>query len=58
MGIIGDGCRSQEHIGNFGQRADVEIIALADPQERSIKEAIAEIKKYNHHFPEPSVVFI
>ena len=53
IGIIGSGFRSQEHIGNFCQRADVEIIALADPQERSITEAIAEIKKYNR--PDPVV---
>jgi predicted dehydrogenase len=53
IGIIGSGFRSQEHIGNFCQRPDVEITALADPQERSIKEAITEIKKYNR--PEPAV---
>ena len=53
VGIIGSGFRSQEHIGNFCQRPDVEIIALADPQERSITEAIAEIKKYNR--PDPVV---
>ena len=53
IGIIGSGFRSQEHIGNFCQRKDVEIVALADPQERSIGEAIAEIKKYNR--PDPAV---
>ncbi len=53
IGIIGAGFRSHEHIGNFCQRPDVEIIALADPQQRSIDEAIAEIKKYNR--PEPAV---
>ena len=53
IGIIGSGFRSQEHIGNFCQRPDVEIIALADPQERSINEAIAEIKKFGR--PEPIV---
>ena len=53
IGIIGSGFRSQEHIGNFCQRPDVEIVALADPQDRSIKEAIAEIKKYNR--PDPVV---
>ena len=53
IGIIGAGFRSHEHIGNFCQRPDVVIIALADPQERSINEAIAEIKKYNR--PDPVV---
>ncbi|MBL0057039.1 MAG: Gfo/Idh/MocA family oxidoreductase [Chitinophagaceae bacterium] len=53
IGIIGSGFRSQEHIGNFCQRPDVEVVALADPQERSINEAIAEIKKFNR--PEPAV---
>lgn len=53
IGIIGSGFRSQEHIGNFCQRPDTEVVALADPQERSINEAIAEIKKYNR--PEPAV---
>lgn len=51
IGIIGSGFRSQEHIGNFCQRPDVEVIALADPQERSINEANAEIRKYGR--PEP-----
>lgn len=51
IGIIGSGFRSHEHIGNFCQRPDVEVIALADPQERSINEANAEIKKYGR--PEP-----
>lgn len=53
IGIIGAGLRSHEHIGNFCQRPDVEITALADPQERSIREALAEIKKYNR--PEPAI---
>jgi len=53
IGIIGSGFRSQEHIGNFCQRPDVEVVALADPQERSINEAIAEIKKFGR--PEPVV---
>ncbi len=53
IGIIGSGFRSQEHIGNFCQRPDVEVVALADPQQRSINEAIAEIKKYNR--PEPAI---
>jgi predicted dehydrogenase len=53
IGIIGAGLRSHEHIGNFCQRPDVEVTALADPQERSIREALAEIKKYGR--PEPAV---
>lgn len=53
LGIIGAGFRSHEHIGNFCQRPDVELIAIADPQQRSINEALAEIKKFNR--PEPAV---
>ncbi len=53
IGIIGAGFRSQEHIGNFCQRPDVQITAIADPQERSIKDAVAEIVKYNR--PEPAI---
>ncbi len=53
VGFIGSGFRFQEHVGNFCQRPDTEVVALADPQERSINEAIAEIKKYNR--PEPAV---
>ena len=53
VGFIGTGLRFQEHVGNFCQREDTEVVAIADPQERSINEAIAEIKKYGR--PEPAV---
>ena len=53
MGIIGAGFRSHEHMGNFLQREDVEIIAIADPQQRSIDEALKVFKEYKR--PEPVV---
>ncbi len=53
IGIIGSGFRSQEHMGNFLQRDDVEITAIADPQQRSVDEAVDIFKKYNR--PEPVV---
>ncbi len=51
VGIIGAGFRSHEHLSNFLQRKDVEVIALADPQERSINEALEVFKKYNAKEP-------
>ena len=36
IGIIGAGFRSHEHMGNFLQRDDVTITAIADPQQRSV----------------------
>lgn len=53
IGIIGVGFRSHEHMGNFLQREDVEITAIADPQQRSISDALKVFKKYNR--PEPAV---
>ncbi len=53
IGIIGAGFRSHEHMGNFLQRDDVEITAIADPQQRSVDEALSVFKKYNR--PEPAV---
>jgi predicted dehydrogenase len=53
IGIIGTGLRSHEHMGNFLQRPDVEIVAIADPQQRSIDEALKVFKEYNK--PEPVV---
>jgi len=53
MGIIGAGFRSHEHMGNFLQREDVDIIAIADPQQRSIDAALKVFKEYNR--PEPVV---
>jgi predicted dehydrogenase len=53
VGIIGTGLRSHEHMGNFLQRPDVEIVAIADPQQRSIDEALKVFKEYNK--PEPVV---
>ncbi len=51
IGMIGVGFRSHEHMGNFLQREDVEIIAFADPQQRSIDEALKEYKKYRKNEP-------
>ncbi|MBP6430593.1 MAG: Gfo/Idh/MocA family oxidoreductase [Ferruginibacter sp.] len=51
IGMIGVGFRSHEHMGNFLQRDDVEIIAFADPQQRSIDEALKEYKKYRTNEP-------
>lgn len=51
IGIIGAGFRSHEHMGNFLQREDVEITAIADPQQRSIEEALAIFKKYEKTSP-------
>ena len=53
IGMIGVGLRSHEHMGNFLQRDDVDIIAVADPQQRSITEALQVFKQYNR--PEPVV---
>lgn len=53
VGMIGVGFRSHEHMGNFLQREDVEITAIADPQPRSIMEALPFFKKYNR--PEPAI---
>lgn len=53
IGIIGVGLRSHEHMGNFLQRPDVEITAIADPQQRSIDEALKIFKQYNR--PEPAI---
>lgn len=53
IGIIGVGLRSHEHMGNFLQRDDVEITAIADPQQRSIDEALAVFKQYNR--PQPAI---
>lgn len=51
IGIIGAGLRSHEHMGNFLQREDVEITAIADPQQRSIDEALQVFKQYNRPAP-------
>jgi predicted dehydrogenase len=53
IGMIGVGFRSHEHMGNFLQRDDVEITAIADPQQRSITEALKVFKRYNR--PEPAI---
>jgi len=53
IGIIGTGLRSHEHMGNFLQREDVEITAIADPQQRSIDEALKVFAAYNR--PEPAL---
>ena len=51
VGIIGVGFRSHEHMGNFLQRDDVEITAIADPQQRSIDDALKVFKRYNRPIP-------
>lgn len=51
IGIIGAGFRAHEHMKNFFQRDDVEITAIADPQQRSIEEALNIFKKYNRPAP-------
>lgn len=51
IGMIGVGLRSHEHMGNFLQRDDVDIVAIADPQQRSITEALEVFKKYNRNNP-------
>jgi len=53
IGMIGVGFRSHEHMGNFLQRDDVDIVAIADPQQRSINDALKVFKKYNR--PEPAI---
>lgn len=51
IGMIGVGFRSHEHMGNFLQREDVDVIAIADPQQRSIDDALKVFKKYNRNVP-------
>ncbi len=51
IGMIGVGFRSHEHMGNFLQRNDVEITAIADPQQRSIDDALKVFTKYNRAKP-------
>jgi predicted dehydrogenase len=51
IGIIGTGLRSHEHMGNFLQREDVEITAIADPQQRSIDEALKVFTEYKKPAP-------
>jgi predicted dehydrogenase len=53
IGIIGAGFRSHGHMGHFLQRDDVAVTAIADPQQRSIDEALQVFKKYGR--PEPAV---
>lgn len=45
MGIIGTGMRGQNHIEMMLERADVDIVALADPDPRMLADALALIKK-------------
>jgi predicted dehydrogenase len=51
IGMIGVGLRSHEHMGNFLSREDVDIVAIADPQQRSITEALTVFKTYNRPAP-------
>lgn len=45
IGIIGTGMRGQNHIKMMLERADVDIVALADPDPRMLADALALIKK-------------
>lgn len=45
IGIIGTGMRGQNHIEMMLERADVDIVALADPDPRMLADALALIKK-------------
>src|SRR5437868_206956 len=51
VGIIGSGFRSQEHMGNFLQREDVDVVAIADPQQRSIDDVLPLFKQYKRSDP-------
>lgn len=53
IGIIGSGFRSHEHLSNFLQREDVDVTAIADPQQRSIDEVLKVFTKYNR--PQPAI---
>lgn len=45
IGIVGTGMRGQNHIEMMLERADVDIVALADPDPRMLSDALALIKK-------------
>ncbi|MEP6616406.1 MAG: Gfo/Idh/MocA family oxidoreductase [Ginsengibacter sp.] len=51
IGMIGVGFRSHEHMGNFLQREDVDVVAIADPQQRSIDDALKTFIKYKRPMP-------
>jgi predicted dehydrogenase len=51
IAIIGAGFRSHEHLQNFFQRDDVEVTAIADPQQRSIDEALKVFATYKKSMP-------
>ncbi|MEY4350377.1 MAG: hypothetical protein RL078_424, partial [Bacteroidota bacterium] len=53
LGFIATGFRGQTHIEEMLKRNDVEIIALADPNPRMIKDALALIEKAGK--PSPAV---
>ncbi|MEY3087531.1 MAG: hypothetical protein RLZ93_1457, partial [Bacteroidota bacterium] len=53
LGFIATGFRGQTHIEEMLKRIDVEIIALADPDPRMIKDALALIEKAG--LPAPAV---
>ncbi|MFN7540980.1 MAG: Gfo/Idh/MocA family protein [Bacteroidota bacterium] len=45
VGIIGTGMRGQNHIEMMLERSDVDIVALADPDQRMLADALTLIKK-------------
>jgi predicted dehydrogenase len=51
IGMIAVGLRGQSHLEEWLQRDDVEIVAMADPQERMLKDALELVKKYNRKEP-------
>ena len=53
LGFIATGFRGQTHIEEMLKRSDVDIIALADPDPRMIKDALALIEKAGR--PAPAV---
>lgn len=51
IGMIAVGLRGQSHLEEWLQRDDVEIVAMADPQERMINDSLALVKKYGKKEP-------
>ena len=51
VGIIGVGMRGQNHLAMMLQRDDVDVIALADPSERMMSDALAQIAKAGKKAP-------
>jgi predicted dehydrogenase len=51
IGMIAVGFRGQSHLEEWLQRDDVEIVAMADPQERMMNDALALVKKFGKKEP-------